>query len=874
VNVLDLLTWMSVFMTAGLSAVVFVRRPPAPLWPSLFFVMFSAFVWCLGELLTMSFKLDEATYWRMLAVEYTGVLLVPPTWWIFGLRFAEVHGLRLPERFEAARTAPLALAGVFWLAMVTNPWHGQFLSPHLHARNGFEPVWYAQATVGYVLLLTVIGLFAWMFRRAQDPTLREQLAILVAASLVPMTCNFLYVTGLVDVDGGLTAGGLGVSMLLFFTGIYRDRLFSLSSISMSHLIANEPDGMLLLDRQGRLLHFNPAATQLMSGVQLVPNADAFELLSRVLRDGDAASSAAEIERAVMSTDAGPFGVVRRLEGDADRWVEIHVIPISNRGGRHLGTGLRLRDVSALREARDQLRAQAAVLEAILGSAEQGMLVLDSTGRTIYSNRAFRDLWQITEDDLSGGDDAALIEHIASRLEEPQLFLDELSPGRGRPLETTREELRLVDGRIVERSSRSLRLDGGKGGRVWSFFDVTAEREAERERQQLETQMLQAQKLESLGILAGGIAHDFNNLLAGILGNADLVLKLAAPDSEMREPLLDIVEASRRAAELTNQMLAYSGRSRFVVGAIDLRRLTEETRQLLSAVITKNARVELDLDPVPLIEGDPTQLRQVVMNLITNASDALESTGGTIRVSTRVVEVTADQLAEHQLGDDLEPGRFVSLEVSDTGAGMDPATTARIFDPFFTTKFTGRGLGLSAVLGIVRAHHGAIRVESKAGHGTSIRLLLPPSRSAGEAKERAAETSPREDAWRGRGSVLVADDEPAVLRLLKRILTATGFDVVTASSGPEALTRFGEHADEVVAVLLDMTMPGHGGLETLARLREAGASVPIILTSGYAQIGARDELEQELANAFIQKPFAAADLVAILRTEIERSGRDR
>jgi CheY-like chemotaxis protein len=319
------------------------------------------------------------------------------------------------------------------------------------------------------------------------------------------------------------------------------------------------------------------------------------------------------------------------------------------------------------------------------------------------------------------------------------------------------------------------------------------------------------------------------------------------------------------------MLAYSGRSRFVLAPIDLPRLSAETRHLIEAVISKNARVEIDLEPVPLVEGDKAQIRQVIMNLITNASDALKGYSGTVRVATREIEISRDVLGSYQLGDTIEPGRYVCLEVTDSGAGMDEDVAARIFDPFFTTKFTGRGLGLSAVLGIVRAHHGAIRVESKPGLGTTIRLLLPPSRVPSDDRQIGLEGLRVGPAWRGSGTVLIADDEPPVLRVLSRTLERAGFDVVTATNGREALERFTERGGDFVAVILDMTMPEQGGRETLVALRRAGADVPIILSSGYSADEASAEFEGDQPDGFIQKPYATSALLATLESLIEGRG---
>lgn len=289
--------------------------------------------------------------------------------------------------------------------------------------------------------------------------------------------------------------------------------------------------------------------------------------------------------------------------------------------------------------------------------------------------------------------------------------------------------------------------------VGTVRDITDELRADEERVQLETQMQQAQKLESLGILAGGIAHDFNNLLVGILGNASLALLDLPTESPVRHSVSEIEQAAQRAAELTRQLLAYAGKGRFVVEPTDCSQVVREMTALLRTAVSRNAQVSLSLaDNLPPVEADITQLRQVVMNLITNASDALPEHGGMIYIHTGQQFVDADYLATCVPGSDTMPGEFVFVEVRDEGRGMDDSTRLRIFDPFFTTKFTGRGLGLAATLGIVRGHKGAIRVYSELGKGTAIKLLFPAG--VGSISAVVPQTPA---AWQGTGEVLVVDD---------------------------------------------------------------------------------------------------------------------
>jgi len=335
---------------------------------------------------------------------------------------------------------------------------------------------------------------------------------------------------------------------------------------------------------------------------------------------------------------------------------------------------------------------------------------------------------------------------------------------------------------------------------------------------------------------------------------------------VRQTIRDIETAAMRAAELTRQLLAYAGKGQFLTQPVQLSQLVEEMGNLLTSAVTKSARLVYDFPKeLPVIDADATQLRQVVMNLITNASEAIGAGSGTIRVRTGVMEATRTYLAEAQLGTGLPEGPYVFLEVEDDGHGMHPATLARIFDPFFTTKFTGRGLGLAAVLGIVRSHRGAIRVTSAPGRGTTIRVLMPIAESVGPAPAAVRPDAAPAEA-RG-GTVLVVDDEETVRRVARRILEQAGFTVRAAGGGVEAMRLLRESPDAVDCVLLDMTMPDMSGAQTLQELKRIRPGLRIVLSSGYTQEEAT--LAIEGASAFIQKPYRPADLVAALRRALAR-----
>jgi PAS domain S-box-containing protein len=384
---------------------------------------------------------------------------------------------------------------------------------------------------------------------------------------------------------------------------------------------------------------------------------------------------------------------------------------------------------------------------------------------------------------------------------------------------------------------------------------------EEERRNLEVQMQQAQKLESLGILAGGIAHDFNNLLTVILGHANLALADLSPESPARENLLEIDSASHRAAELCRQMLAYSGRGSFVMKLINLSRLAQELIHMLQVSISKKAMLRCDFEEnLPSIEADPAQVRQVVMNLVINASEAIGSKEGIISISTGSIQCDQTYLHESYPIKPPPPGKYVYIEVADTGCGIDSKTLPKIFEPFFTTKFTGRGLGLAAVIGIMRQHKGAIKITSEPGKGSTFRVLFPASSNTDTHPE--AGVPPK--LWRGGGTILVVEDEAEVLNVAKIMLERHGFHVLAATDGREAIKLFQKHGRNIVCVLLDMTMPHMDGEETYRELRRIRKDVQVIIASGYSEQEITKRFADHQPAGFIEKPYEAMALMAKLR----------
>ena len=385
-------------------------------------------------------------------------------------------------------------------------------------------------------------------------------------------------------------------------------------------------------------------------------------------------------------------------------------------------------------------------------------------------------------------------------------------------------------------------------------DITERKEAETKRLELERQMFHMQKLESLGVLAGGIAHDFNNLLTAIAGNLDLALQ-RMPASSAQTNVHRAVKATHKAADLTREMLAYSGRGKFDVSFFDLRDMIRENIDLFRAAVPKTITFHCrDSEQKVVVEADSAQLQQVVMNLITNAAEAIGETVGMITLTTSIAHCNDEFLSQSRLPEKPAAGSFACLEIVDTGCGMTRETQERLFEPFFTTKFTGRGLGMAAVLGIVKGHKGAIIVESASGRGTAIKVLLPQ----GEAREHelaaAASVLPTLNLNAKRNEILIVDDEEIVRELCLDYITEIGFVGIVVSNGEEAVQVFQKRSNTVACVLLDLTMPRMDGVATFRELVRIQPDVKVILSSGFDEQDVVPRFGGQGLAGFVQKPY--------------------
>ncbi|MBU2501648.1 PAS domain S-box protein [bacterium] len=607
-----------------------------------------------------------------------------------------------------------------------------------------------------------------------------------------------------------------------------------------NLYATAPYPYQSLDEQGRFLYVNPAWCDLFGyGLEDVVGSSWPEYLDPRCRDlaSDRFSGFKQSGRVT-----GYLFDVRHRDG--------LLIPIRLDGRiSYLPDGAFERTHCFLIDMRPELKARQQLMESeekyrsLLDRVQGGIWEIDRDGRSTYGNKALCDMLGVTEEEFLGS-------HMFDYMDERgiEMIKGHLARREQGIAEQHDHELIAKDGRriTVFFDTRPLFDEGGEYcGAIAEVLDVT-------DRRRMEKEDFHAQKLKSLGILAGGIAHDFNNLLQAMVGNLDLAELEVPRDSGLREYFRGIRRAAGRAGDLCRQMLAYAGRGEFEVEDFDLGLLVKEMAGLISVSLDKKARLVMDLSPsLPRVHGDVTQLRQVVMNLITNASEALGGEPGEIRVS----------VGTEPASEGSGPGQVV-LTVQDTGCGMDPETQQRLFDPFFSTKFSGRGLGMAAVRGIVDSHRGTITVDSIPLQGTTVRVALPAS--TGTLDKAGDGLSDRAGAGAGEAPlVLIADDEEMVLRILGQMLNILGYRVLTAHDGDEALAIFRRAGGTLAAVLLDLTMPRMDGQEVFLAIQAADPQMPVVIFSGFPAEDIALRFPEPRPAAFLQKPFSLEGLKLVL-----------
>lgn len=537
-----------------------------------------------------------------------------------------------------------------------------------------------------------------------------------------------------------------------------------------------------------------------------------------------------------------------------RYLESNAVPILDAQGDLRGFRGVDRDITERHLAEDALRQSVSLLRATIESTADGILVVDRSGRITGFNRRFAQLWGIPDNILEMHDDRRALDYVTEQVRDPERFLAKVRELYDHPEADSFDTIEFNDGRVFERYSQPHRLDGRPVGRVWSFRDVTRRKQVEREREELQEQLHQAQKMEAMGQLAGGVAHDFNNLLTVILSNIGAIERAFPGNGTVREAVGVIRSAASQAVGVTQSLLTLSRHLPAEKRSTQLQGIVGNVTRMLRRLMPASIEIIVDVSPKPVlwVLADAVQLQQVLLNLAINARDAMPG-GGTLRISAAACGDAGDRASE-------SPNRrFACVTVSDTGSGISEQVRARMFEPFFTTKPRGEGtgLGLSIVHGIIQNHDGRIDVETEIGKGATFRIFLPMADpDAGEA--------PRENGVvdRGRGeTILLAEDNLFVRSTIVSMLQGLGYEMIAVPDGPALMTSWDMHRERARLLILDVDLPGRSGVDCLRAIRDEGASVPVVLITGSADHRIEDEADE---NTFpLHKPFEMSQLTFLV-----------
>jgi two-component system cell cycle sensor histidine kinase/response regulator CckA len=621
-------------------------------------------------------------------------------------------------------------------------------------------------------------------------------------------------------------------------------------------------GMALVARDGRFLAVNHGFCELTRYTEA-------ELLARDFQGmthPDDLAADLELLRQLLRGARRSYQMEKRyICGDGSVvWAKLTVSLVRDAAGRPIYFISQVEDITARRQAEAALSASEARYRALVEAADDPIAALDRDGRFLIINAVAAALVGRTPADLIGCNFADLVppERAARWITDVRAALRE-----GRTQRSEREVATAHGPRTFQTKLIPVRDAAGAWTMVIALGrDLTEQQRLAAERRALSERAEKAQRLESLSVMAGGVAHDLNNLLAVVLGYADCARLDAEPGSDLADALEQIADAARRAGELTSQLNAVTGKATRRLDVVGLPALARETVALLRPSIPPGCQVRAELAPAT-VEGDPTQLRQIALNLLLNAAQAVAPGGGTITVRTGLRELAADARDPSGLFD-MPSGPCAFLSVQDDGCGMTPEVQRRVFEPFFSTKADGRGLGLAVVLGVARGHGGGVRFSSEPGRGTLVEVLLP---AAAPEPAEAPRTPAPQATLQGRGVVLIVDDERAVRDSLQHALVLLGFEVRAFGGGPAALAALRDDPAAVVLAVLDLRMPGMDGLEVLRELRRIRPDLPVVISSGHAGPLALDDVEDVERLRFLPKPYGLAELQAVLQAALR--GRD-
>ncbi|MGE4605768.1 MAG: histidine kinase N-terminal 7TM domain-containing protein, partial [Myxococcota bacterium] len=588
----------------------------------------AALIFSVGDLIANMWAENEMICWAGMVMVYTGLLTIAPGWWLFTRNFSQMYGYERVAFPPVAMRILVTINTLLWLGLITNPWHGQFLEVLGGARSTYGPLWYMTAIVNYAAILAAMWVHGRASLQMADPVIRAQCRFLLAAGVIPLSMNMVYVFSPTPLSYDPTALGFALSCTLFLFAVERRDLFVLERVSLPSVLNGDADAILIVTNHYRLLFANPAAEALFGPGQLVRGSSVDDLLVRSVPS----FSLSDASHEPSQTGSEEHRFVSPSESVS--WITIEASNVQRSRGVPAGLCLRLRDQSAFQAARREAEERLALLEALDLATGEGLMVQDASGKIRYVNDSFSRFWQLSSDEVHHWKKSLQDEfarYLVEPLPEPIRRLWHVGADDFDATHRETSDLDLIDGRVLELETFPIATDQGFAGRAWRLSDVTRERHESQA-------MIQSQKLEGLGVLAGGIAHDFNNLLVAILGNAEIAREDLPANSPALAPLADVEAAATSASELTGQLLAYAGKTTFVREDLDLSSLVRDVTSLIAVSIPKSIDIVFRLqEDLPSVRGGAAELRQVAMNLVTNAADAIGEEGGRITIETGVGE---------------------------------------------------------------------------------------------------------------------------------------------------------------------------------------------------------------------------------------------
>lgn len=812
-------------------------------------MMAAVTMWSLAYAVELA-SADTTVVMFALRMEYLGIVSTPVCWLVFVLAYTDRAAWLTTRRLVALCLIPVLVL----LLNLTNDWHFLYYRSVVLDISGPYPLlaltpgpWYwVNVVYGWSLFLTGIWLLS-RFRRQSPRLHRREAATLIAATLVPLVANAIYLAGgrpFGHVD--LTPTSLVITGALLYWALFHYRLLDARPIAMTALFAQLRDGVLVINERHTIIDCNPAAQRMLA-----------------LSDSPIGQQAEQAlqhwpELHQFRGAADPTDQTRRLTRGQSLAVDMRCITLRDREGAPNGRMLVLYDVSEQWQAEQALQEERRLF--IGGPTVIFRWSVGTNMPVVYvSPNIQTQFGYLPEDFTEGRIYFASVVHPEDR--------DQTIADMQRYIESGaawfEQEYRVIraDGEVrwIHDYNSTTCDEHGAVIQIHGYVhDVTEKKRVEFERLELERQLQHTQKLESLGVLSSGIAHDYNNLLMAMNGHLELANLMLPDDAPARQSVQSAIDAARRAAELTRQLMAYTGQGVYRLTDVNLSVLVNGMVDLLHVSLNKDTQLELQLaDSLPTFTADAAQVQQIILNLTVNAAEALAERAGRIRVRTYLRDCDEAFLARNRIEARPAPGRYVALEITDNGCGMDETTQRRMFEPFFSTKFLGRGLGMAAVLGIVRGHHGAIIVDSAHGQGTTVTVLFPLGVTTLNGMPHAPKSA------HSAGAVLIVDDDTDIRNVTARMLKHLGYTVLTAADGATALQLVEQELAAIGCVLLDLKMPGMDGPTTLAGLRSIAPHMAVVLSSGYPG----EEVAQHYAHlqvaGYIQKPYDLRELREVI-----------